>query len=185
MHAFQALLAPRPIPRRRDARSSLVVDGRPPTTVQRKKRAALDAPAKDLLASSPMNIATRTQHLLRCGFLCLVASVLTSVANLLAAGPTPHLPATPPKLEAAYWRDPIFLIPYRFAPNQPLADQVDKIRLLVAEETSGPWTFLEEGEPHLQGFKYHAPRDGEYWFAVQLVDRLAERGGCPAVTRRR
>lgn len=126
-----------------------------------------------------MNKVNRIQDLLRCGLCLVVAAAWIAAGSAPAAAQsaaatdraTPKLPATLPKLEAAYWREPIFLIPYRFAPNQPLADQVDKIRLLVAEEAAGNWTYLEEGEPHLQGFKYHAPRDGEYWFAVQLVDR--------------
>ncbi|MDC0936917.1 hypothetical protein OAS39_11575 [Pirellulales bacterium] len=96
---------------------------------------------------------------------------LASLAVAASAAPAPQLPDGAAKMEPAYWRQRVFLIPYRFAPEQPLADQVDKVRLLISEEPAGEWRTLEEAQPHVRGFSFFAPRDGDFWFAVQMVDR--------------
>jgi hypothetical protein len=41
---------------------------------------------------------------------------------------------------------------------------------LVARDAVSEWAVLQEAEPRVRGFSYHAPVDGEYSFAVRTVD---------------
>ena len=105
-----------------------------------------------------------------------VGAALQTVAVLLfwthlAAGEPPQLPGAAAEMSPIYWKQRIFQIPYQFNSDNPLADQVDKVRLLLARQTTGAWQVLQEAQPHVRGFSYYAPSDGEFLFAVQMVDR--------------
>jgi hypothetical protein len=73
--------------------------------------------------------------------------------------------------EPIYWRHPVFYIPYQAASDPRVAADVKKIELMVSHGNVGDWTPLQEAEPHVRGFSYHAPADGEYSFARRLTDR--------------
>lgn len=88
-----------------------------------------------------------------------------------AAGEAPQLPTAAAELTPIYWKQRIFQIPYQFNSENPLADRVDKVRLLLARQATGAWQVLQDAQPHVRGFSYYAPSDGEYLFAVQMVDR--------------
>src|SRR5688572_26263948 len=74
-----------------------------------------------------------------------------------------HLAAMAAAIEPVYWRQRVFFIPYQPAANAP---QIEKVQLLVARDGAGEWAVLQEAEPRVRGFSYHAPVDGEYSFAV-------------------
>ncbi|MCC6493678.1 MAG: hypothetical protein IT424_11735 [Pirellulales bacterium] len=74
-------------------------------------------------------------------------------------------------VEPVYWRQRIFFIPYQPAEQSQFAPAIDKVQLLVAREAAGQWAVLQEAEPQVRGFSYHAPADGQYDFALRTSDR--------------
>jgi hypothetical protein len=74
-------------------------------------------------------------------------------------------------IEPVYWRQRVFLIPYQSATQDRFAGQIDKVQLLVSRDGSGDWAVLQEAQPHVRGFSYHAPVDGDYAFALRTSDR--------------
>ena len=77
--------------------------------------------------------------------------------------------ATASAIEPVYWRTRVFYIPYQ--PAAQFASQIEKVQLMVARDGIGDWAVLQEAEPHVRGFSYHAPVDGDYSFALRTVDR--------------
>ncbi|MCA9234625.1 MAG: hypothetical protein KDA44_04110 [Planctomycetales bacterium] len=83
---------------------------------------------------------------------------------------TPGRPASDPRrIEPAYWRERIFFIPFQPDPQQFLAGSTREVRLLISRDGVS-WNLLQQARPEVRGFSYHAPGDGEYYFAVQVVD---------------
>jgi len=76
--------------------------------------------------------------------------------------------------EPSYWRTRVFFIPYQPTDAAPFASPVDKVQLLVTRGGDNQWAVLQEAEPRVRGFSYHAPVDGEYAFAVRTVNRKGE-----------
>jgi hypothetical protein len=74
--------------------------------------------------------------------------------------------------EPIYWRQREFFIPYQ-GPAAPMGSSATKVRLAVSRDGGVNWTTLQEATPSVRGFRYHAPIDGEYAFAVAVVDPLA------------
>jgi hypothetical protein len=74
-------------------------------------------------------------------------------------------------VEPHYWRERVFFIPYQPNLGDPQADRIDKVQLLLARDGAQPWAVLQEAEPHVRGFSYHAAADGEYAFALRMTDR--------------
>jgi hypothetical protein len=91
-----------------------------------------------------------------------IAAALLGVVLALAC-------ATASALEPVYWRTRVFYIPYQ--PASQFASQIDKVQLMVARDGVGQWAVLQEAEPHVRGFSYHAPVDGDYSFALRTIDR--------------
>jgi len=58
-----------------------------------------------------------------------------------------------------------FAIPYRMAPDH-LAREV---RLFVSSDQGRTWRLISRAEPHVHSFRYRAPQDGEYWFAIRTL----------------
>ncbi len=73
--------------------------------------------------------------------------------------------------EPYYWRQRVFFVPYQPNANDPQADKIDKVQLLVSRDGGRQWAMLQEAEPHVRGFSYHAAADGEYAFALRMSDR--------------
>jgi hypothetical protein len=71
-------------------------------------------------------------------------------------------------VEPVYWRNPVFFLPYRPPADASIA--IHKVLLLIARDGGSQWTVLQEAQPHVRGFSYHAPGDGEYSFAIQTSD---------------
>lgn len=82
-------------------------------------------------------------------------------------------------VEPNYWRTRIFLIPYQPPTPSGLLSNVEKVQLLVSREGESQWAVLQEADPRVRGFTYHAPVDGLYSFAVRTIDRKGE--ASPAV----
>jgi len=70
-----------------------------------------------------------------------------------------------------YWKQRLFFIPYRANQSPQQLAPIAKVQLLYSRTGSNDWITLEEAEPNVQGFSYHAPEDGEYWFALRHLDR--------------
>lgn len=74
-------------------------------------------------------------------------------------------------LAPTFWKQRLFYIPYQFNQRGKLRDPITKVQLLFSRTGANDWATLEEAEPNVQGFSYHAPADGEYWFALRHLDR--------------
>jgi len=79
-----------------------------------------------------------------------------------------------------YWQENLFYIPYQANAGVKLAQRVAKVQLLLARDGSSDWRILQEAQPNVRGFSYHAPGDGEYWFAVRHQDRFGRVQSDPA-----
>jgi hypothetical protein len=73
--------------------------------------------------------------------------------------------------EPHYWKQRVFFIPYQPTLAERDAGKIEKIQLLVSRDGAQQWAVLQEAEPNVRGFSYHAAADGEYAFAVRIVDR--------------
>jgi hypothetical protein len=84
--------------------------------------------------------------------------------------------ATPLQAQAEpyYWRQRVFFIPYQPNPQDPRANKIEKVQLLVSRDGGLHWAVLQEAEPNVQGFSYHAAADGEYAFALRMSDRRGQ-----------
>ncbi len=77
----------------------------------------------------------------------------------------------PPALEPAYWKQRLFLIPYQVNKTNTTKSQIAKVQLLLSRDGTTGWRTLQEATPEVRGFGYHAPEDGEYWFALRHLDQ--------------
>ncbi len=77
--------------------------------------------------------------------------------------------------ETTYWRERIFLIPYQVQTHSNLEEQLGTVELLVSRDGATDWRSLGKAKANVQGFRYYAPTDGDYWFALQLFDRRGKR----------
>lgn len=75
------------------------------------------------------------------------------------------------QVEPNYWRQRVFFIPYQPNAQDPQVDKIDKVQLLVSRDGGQQWAVLQEADPHVRGFSYHAAADGEYAFALRMSDR--------------
>ncbi|HYO25479.1 MAG TPA: hypothetical protein VEQ85_11090, partial [Lacipirellulaceae bacterium] len=73
--------------------------------------------------------------------------------------------------EPHYWRQPVFFIPYQPNAQDPDLQRVEKVQLLVSRDGGQQWAVLQEANPNVRGFSYHAAADGEYAFALRMQDR--------------
>ncbi len=76
--------------------------------------------------------------------------------------------ATP--LAPVYWQQRLFFIPYQVNQLDGTKNQIAKVQLLVSQDGATGWRTLQEAAPNVRGFGYHAPKDGEYWFALRHLD---------------
>ncbi len=79
--------------------------------------------------------------------------------------------AQPRRLEPSFWKQRLFFIPYQVTGTGKLLEPIDKVQLLASRTGANDWAKLEEAETNVRGFSYHAPEDGEYWFALRHLDR--------------
>ncbi len=95
------------------------------------------------------------------GCVCLfLTSHLTTIANAQVA-PTP---------QPIYWQQPLLFIPYQVNNEIPATRDIAQVQLLLSRTLSNDWVVLQSAKPNVQGFSYHAPADGRYWFALKHLD---------------
>ncbi|MCH2114209.1 MAG: hypothetical protein MK171_04780 [Pirellulales bacterium] len=80
-----------------------------------------------------------------------------------------------------YWQEKMFYIPYQANPRRASLQSVKKVQLLLSRDGVSDWHVLQEAQPNVKGFSYHAPNDGEYWFALTHQDRFGRARNDPAL----
>ena len=98
----------------------------------------------------------------------IAAPPLDSHPRTIRAAPVQH-PADLPAVN--YWKQNIFFIPYRFVGDVHATNAPSKVELYVSTDQGGSWTMVQSADPHLKGFTYNAPGDGEYWFTLKTLDQ--------------
>ena len=77
-------------------------------------------------------------------------------------------------LKPIYWQQRLFFIPYQVNRRDESLRSVAKVQLLISRDGMSDWRVIEQAEPNVQGFSYHAPEDGEYWFALRHLDQRGQ-----------
>ena len=67
------------------------------------------------------------------------------------------------------WRQNVFFIPYEF--STAAAQSPVEVRLYASSDQGQTWELAGRAQPHVLGFNYRAPHDGEFWFSLRSVDR--------------
>ncbi|MCH8841282.1 MAG: hypothetical protein IH831_11555, partial [Planctomycetes bacterium] len=98
---------------------------------------------------------------------------LASMAGLVM-GRVDLATAQPRTLAPIYWQQRLFFIPYQINRHDKSLRAVAMVQLLISRDGKSDWRVLEQAEPNVQGFSYHAPEDGEYWFALRHLDQHGE-----------
>lgn len=62
-----------------------------------------------------------------------------------------------------------FRIPFNYDPEQK--SEIKEIALIVSEDQGRTWKPVDRTAPDARAIAYRAPRDGEYWFAVQTIGK--------------
>jgi len=112
----------------------------------------------------PIFAAARSIGLSLCFAILLLLGIDTSFLNA----------ATPPKLAPVFWKQRVFFIPYQINQPESTRSQISKVQLLVSQDGVTGWRTLQEAAPNVRGFGYHAPADGEYWFALRHLDQQGQ-----------
>jgi hypothetical protein len=99
------------------------------------------------------------------------ALTLALMALSILARPTATQGQVPGRVEPHYWRQQVFFVPYQPNLQDPRANKIDKVQLLLSRDGGQQWAVLQEAEPHVRGFSYHAAADGEYAFALRMADK--------------
>ncbi len=99
-----------------------------------------------------------------------------ALASLACAmmGPADLATAQPRALKPIYWQQRLFFIPYQVNRRDESLRSVAKVQLLISRDGMSDWRVIEQAEPNVQGFSYHAPEDGEYWFALRHLDQRGQ-----------
>ena len=100
----------------------------------------------------------------RCGFgICLL------LAQISCWGMTTEA-MSQQGIAPIYWQQPVLFIPYQINPQATGAGDVSQVQLLLSRTGTSDWSVLQAAKPNVQGFSYHAPEDGTYWFALRHLD---------------
>jgi hypothetical protein len=90
-------------------------------------------------------------------------------------------PPAPPKLSPVYWQQPLLFIPYQVNSQDPQAKDIAEVQLLLSRTGNNDWSVLQTAKSNVQGFSYHAPEDGQYWFALKHVDKDGKQLGSATI----
>jgi hypothetical protein len=75
------------------------------------------------------------------------------------------LPPSAPLPKQIVTRQQEFSIPCRMARDHSARE----VRLIVSSDQGKTWRLISRAEPHVHSFRYRAPHDGEYWFALRTL----------------
>ena len=85
--------------------------------------------------------------------------------------PGPSSPAASNLPEPIYTSRQAFRIPYQYDPQEIARLGASEVRLYVSQTRGQNWQAVQKVAPQTGKFDFQAASDGEYWFAVQTVDR--------------
>lgn len=81
----------------------------------------------------------------------------------------PQSPFASQQVEPVYWSQETFRIPYKWnSASDPNTTQ--SVKLYLSQDRGKTWNEISTAKPEVQFFTYHAPADGEYWFAMRTID---------------
>lgn len=90
------------------------------------------------------------------------------LAAVLGAATTTVRSAPPPQARVLHTKTRTFRIPVTIPPD--VEDKVREVRLWASDDLGYTWKEYARTAPDRPEFPFRAPRDGEYWFAVQTLD---------------
>ncbi len=103
--------------------------------------------------------------------LCLPQAILCVAIGVgLAMGSLNCAQGQSANQRPTYWQQRLFFVPYQLNRHDTPLRAIDKVQLLVSRDGVSGWKLLQEAKPNVQGFSYHAPEDGQYWFALRHID---------------
>lgn len=77
-------------------------------------------------------------------------------------------PSERPQAKVIYYKSRAFRIPVTIP--EEVRGLVREVRLWVSDDYGARWKEFGQAPPDRPEFPFRAPRDGEYWFAIQTVD---------------
>ncbi|MDA0808381.1 MAG: hypothetical protein O3B68_10320 [Planctomycetota bacterium] len=105
---------------------------------------------------------------LACGLLIMTGEAIAQGQPLL---PGPSSPAAANLPEPIFTSRQAFRIPYQYDPQEIARLGASEVRLYVSQNRGQNWQAVQKVAPQAGKFDFQAASDGEYWFAVQTVDR--------------
>jgi hypothetical protein len=80
-----------------------------------------------------------------------------------------HIPAAPQLPELKHFNLRLFEIPYDWTGGaRPTG--ATAVKLYVSSDQGKTWQEISSARHDVQYFRFHAPADGEYWFAIRTID---------------
>jgi hypothetical protein len=98
------------------------------------------------------------------------ANALIACLCLLIAAPSAATAQVARPVQPIYWQQPLLFIPYQINNQVPATRDIAQVQLLLSRTGANDWVVLQSAQPNVQGFSYHAPADGRYWFALKHLD---------------
>ena len=109
----------------------------------------------------------------------LLACCWLSAALPAAGQPAPVEDVSNERAPVIDWSQEVFVIPYQWS-SQRDPELAKEVILYVAAGDGRSWSEVTRANPRVRSFRYRAPRDGQYAFAVRTMDtrgRLWPKGG--------
>jgi len=92
-----------------------------------------------------------------------------AAASITSPSPFASQPTGVAAPEPVYWSQETFRIPYKWnSASDPNTTQ--SVKLYLSQNRGNTWNEISTAKPEVQFFTYHAPADGEYWFAMRTID---------------
>ncbi len=100
------------------------------------------------------------------GWALVLGLVAPGLADVAASGAEPS-PA--PQVKVIYHNSRAFRIPFNIEPEERA--RIKDVLLCVSDDRGGSWKpIVSRANPDKRALAFRAPKDGEYWFAVQTLD---------------